>query len=317
MEERYFNTQTETRSNQFDAPAPHTSLYSPRPCYLQEQQHGEVEGTGWKMKRGKEVEWQNSSLWHLKRLVWAEMEGEKKKEKSHIWESTKGLTLRPWGHNSLSLQKLLVLPLIMYNFSFLKPRHIFSFSQPTSNILSSANTSVCLESQIKHSFMHTAIKKNQVTFERYCLVSEKILNYFKRLQHPYPPWKRPLFCSCWMRIFSSLSGLGMKPISQPSFTSLPIHQSLLYFWNTERFLALLHVQSSLLSYLQSLTPYRHQNNLLWLLWYHNFGAEGDGDVRSTSYFWWTGLNQAGGGPGQPGAVGGIPAHGRGMKLDGL
>lgn len=40
----------------------------------------------------------------------------------------------PMGHNSLSLQKLLVLPLIMYNFSFLKPRHIFSFSQPTSNM---------------------------------------------------------------------------------------------------------------------------------------------------------------------------------------
>lgn len=49
----------------------------------------------------------------------------------------------------------------------------------------------------------------------------------------YPPWKRPLFCSCWIRMFSNLSGLGMKPISQPSFTSLPIHQSLLYFWNAE------------------------------------------------------------------------------------
>lgn len=30
-------------------------------------------------------------------------------------------------------------------------------------------------------------------------------------------------------MFSSLAGLGMKPISAPSFTNLPIHQSLLYF----------------------------------------------------------------------------------------
>lgn len=43
------------------------------------------------------------------------------------------------------------------------------------------------------------------------------------------PWTRPLFCSCWSRMFSSLRGLGMKPISQPSFTSRPIHQSLLNF----------------------------------------------------------------------------------------
>lgn len=44
------------------------------------------------------------------------------------------------------------------------------------------------------------------------------------------PWKRPLFCSCWSRMFSSFSGLGMKPISQPSFTRRPIHQSLLNFY---------------------------------------------------------------------------------------
>lgn len=59
------------------------------------------------------------------------------------------------------------------------------------------------------------------------------LSMFIERKEAYPPWKRPLFCSCWMRIFSNLSGLGMKPISQPSFTSLPIHQSLLYFWNAE------------------------------------------------------------------------------------
>lgn len=44
------------------------------------------------------------------------------------------------------------------------------------------------------------------------------------------PWKRPLFCSCWSRMFSSFSGLGMKPMSQPSFTRRPIHQSLLNFY---------------------------------------------------------------------------------------
>lgn len=38
-------------------------------------------------------------------------------------------------------------------------------------------------------------------------------------------------------MFSSFRGLGMKPISQPSFTKRPIHQSLLNFWkhqNTEK-----------------------------------------------------------------------------------
>lgn len=43
------------------------------------------------------------------------------------------------------------------------------------------------------------------------------------------PWTRPLFCSCWSLMFSSLRGLGMKPISHPSFTNRPIHQSLLNF----------------------------------------------------------------------------------------
>lgn len=37
------------------------------------------------------------------------------------------------------------------------------------------------------------------------------------------------FCSCSRRRLSSFTGLGMKPTSQPSFTSRPIHQSLLYF----------------------------------------------------------------------------------------
>lgn len=48
------------------------------------------------------------------------------------------------------------------------------------------------------------------------------------------PWTRPLFCSCWSRMFSSFRGLGMKPISQPSFTNRPIHQSLLNFWTPQR-----------------------------------------------------------------------------------
>ena len=38
-----------------------------------------------------------------------------------------------------------------------------------------------------------------------------------------------ILCSCSRRVFSSLTGLGMKPTSQPSFTRRPIHQSLLYF----------------------------------------------------------------------------------------
>lgn len=64
-------------------------------------------------------------------------------------------------------------------------------------------------------------------------VNQKESPKFIEKKEAYPPWKRPLFCSCWIRMFSNLSGLGMKPISQPSFTSLPIHQSLLYFWNAE------------------------------------------------------------------------------------
>lgn len=48
------------------------------------------------------------------------------------------------------------------------------------------------------------------------------------------PWTRPLFCSCCSRMFSSFRGLGMKPISQPSFTNRPIHQSLLNFWGRWR-----------------------------------------------------------------------------------
>lgn len=34
-------------------------------------------------------------------------------------------------------------------------------------------------------------------------------------------------------MFSIFTGLGMKPISQPSFTRRPIHQSLLNFYTTE------------------------------------------------------------------------------------
>ena len=42
-----------------------------------------------------------------------------------------------------------------------------------------------------------------------------------------------ILCSCSRRVFSSLTGLGMKPTSQPSFTSRPIHQSLLYFYGRQ------------------------------------------------------------------------------------
>ena len=48
----------------------------------------------------------------------------------------------------------------------------------------------------------------------------------------YLEWNLPCLalCSCWMRVFSIFTGLGMKPISQPSFTRRPIHQSLLNFY---------------------------------------------------------------------------------------
>lgn len=42
-----------------------------------------------------------------------------------------------------------------------------------------------------------------------------------------------IFCSCCTLMFSSLTGLGMKPTSHPSLTRRPIHQSLLYFWSGE------------------------------------------------------------------------------------
>ena len=41
-------------------------------------------------------------------------------------------------------------------------------------------------------------------------------------------------CSWRRRELSILTGLGMKPISQPSFTSRPIHQSLLNFYTGSR-----------------------------------------------------------------------------------
>lgn len=37
------------------------------------------------------------------------------------------------------------------------------------------------------------------------------------------------FCSCLILMASSFTGLGIKVMSAPSFTSRPIHQSLLYF----------------------------------------------------------------------------------------
>lgn len=42
------------------------------------------------------------------------------------------------------------------------------------------------------------------------------------------------FCSCCSLMFSSLTGLGMNPISQPSFTNRPIHQSLLNFYRLKK-----------------------------------------------------------------------------------
>lgn len=42
------------------------------------------------------------------------------------------------------------------------------------------------------------------------------------------------FCSCFILMASSLTGLGMKVMSAPSFTRRPIHQSLLYFWATDK-----------------------------------------------------------------------------------
>lgn len=42
------------------------------------------------------------------------------------------------------------------------------------------------------------------------------------------------FCSCLILMASSLTGLGMKVMSAPSFTSRPIHQSLLYFCHTQK-----------------------------------------------------------------------------------
>lgn len=42
------------------------------------------------------------------------------------------------------------------------------------------------------------------------------------------------FCSCLILMVSSLTGLGMNVMSAPSFTSRPIHQSLLYFCRTQK-----------------------------------------------------------------------------------
>lgn len=44
------------------------------------------------------------------------------------------------------------------------------------------------------------------------------------------PCSHLAFCSCLSRMLSRRWGLGMKAMSPPSFTSRPIHQSLLYFW---------------------------------------------------------------------------------------
>lgn len=66
------------------------------------------------------------------------------------------------------------------------------------------------------------------------------------------------FCSCFILMASSLTGLGMNVMSAPSFTSRPIHQSLLYFCTTVKHTFLTqelcckmcwhHVQKSLFAY---------------------------------------------------------------------
>lgn len=50
------------------------------------------------------------------------------------------------------------------------------------------------------------------------------------------------FCSCFILMASSFTGLGMKVMSAPSFTSRPIHQSLLYFCAIvkQTFLSMIH-----------------------------------------------------------------------------
>ena len=51
----------------------------------------------------------------------------------------------------------------------------------------------------------------------------------------YLEWNLPCLalCSWRIRVFSIFTGLGMKPISQPSFTRRPIHQSLLNFYTEQ------------------------------------------------------------------------------------
>lgn len=87
------------------------------------------------------------------------------------------------------------------------------------------------------------------------------------------PWTRPLFCSCWSRMFSSFRGLGMNPMSQPSFTNRPIHQSLLNFYTPDIFL-------------KSVSVLHSSDYLLWnvkhtCLFYVEevLGVEGDGCSR--------------------------------------
>lgn len=84
-----------------------------------------------------------------------------------------------------------------------------------------------------------------------------------------------ILCSCSRRVFSSLTGLGMKPTSQPSFTRRPIHQSLLYFWihnRTSQTSAHQHTPAFSCSYtspfsrqLVPLSIKTHKNNTLQLL----------------------------------------------------
>lgn len=71
-----------------------------------------------------------------------------------------------------------------------------------------------------------------------------IINYLKAKakdfgvhESVYLEWNLPCLalCSWRIRVFSSFTGLGMKPISQPSFTRRPIHQSLLYFYTYTKF----------------------------------------------------------------------------------
>lgn len=90
-------------------------------------------------------------------------------------------------------------------------------------------------------------------------------------------------CSWRIRVFSIFTGLGMKPISQPSFTRRPIHQSLLNFCAESLKTLILSILVRLL--ITSLFP---SGSLSWLLLKTRthlfdmeevFSLKGDGHAR--------------------------------------